>query len=327
MRDYRIWPRTKVADWFHILSDPSREELEEMIKVGQRVTWPKAGHILIYFTAAYGFPQLHIIENRFKLEREITRGRQSVRPRSRDRPVQDAVVQRQVRPSEATPSLQQGPLGVGTSSPPHLAIESDAEAAFAKGSPRFFKRHHHHSSPASPHDKLTSTPTSDHFYKSPDPLASVDGRQRWATTLLDSGSAHSREAGATHGPRVAIASSNHTSTRTPSPSPPAVTSQSPSLFTRLQRRSFASLPSAFSNFRKSDASVQNRVPDDGTWSSDSSSSDYPLDEAGSRLRHSPLPLDLNGGHGRNSSEEHGNADDGLRDDVVVDDDSPPQQDK
>lgn len=45
--DHRIWPRTKVADWFHILSDPSREELGEMIKVGQRVTWPKVGDFLM----------------------------------------------------------------------------------------------------------------------------------------------------------------------------------------------------------------------------------------------------------------------------------------
>lgn len=45
---YRIWPRTKVADWFHILSDPTREDLEEMMKVGQKVTWPKAGHSRIY---------------------------------------------------------------------------------------------------------------------------------------------------------------------------------------------------------------------------------------------------------------------------------------
>jgi len=28
-------------DWFRILSDPDRQELDRMIKVGQLVTWPK----------------------------------------------------------------------------------------------------------------------------------------------------------------------------------------------------------------------------------------------------------------------------------------------
>lgn len=229
------------------------------------------------------------------------------------------MVQRQVRSSEVTTSLQHGISRAGISFPSQLAIESDAEAAFAKGSSRFFKRCHHHGSPTSPADKPTSAPTSDHSSKSTDPLASIEGRQIWPAALLDSGTAHSREAGATHGPRAIVTSSNHISTRTSSPSSPAMSPQSSSFFTRLQRRSFASLPSAFSNFGKSDASVQSRVPDDGTWSSDSSCSDYPLDDAGSRLRHSPLPLNPNERNNQLSSEETGNADDGLRDDVVEED--------
>lgn len=36
-----IWPRTRLMDWFRILTDPDREELERMMAVGQLVTWPK----------------------------------------------------------------------------------------------------------------------------------------------------------------------------------------------------------------------------------------------------------------------------------------------
>ncbi|QRW01821.1 patatin-like phospholipase protein [Ceratobasidium sp. AG-Ba] len=58
-----IWPRTRLKDWFNILSDPDEQELERMMVVGQRVTWPK----------------LHLIENRVRIEREIYRGRKALR--------------------------------------------------------------------------------------------------------------------------------------------------------------------------------------------------------------------------------------------------------
>ncbi|TIA98977.1 hypothetical protein E3P77_03727 [Wallemia ichthyophaga] len=58
-----IWPRTRFLDWIHILSDPDRPELKRMMKMGQLATWPK----------------LHIVENRFKIEREILKGRHMVR--------------------------------------------------------------------------------------------------------------------------------------------------------------------------------------------------------------------------------------------------------
>lgn len=54
-----IWPRSRrespscrteelalmrwaVLDWVHILTDPDRDELARMMRVGQSVTWPKA---------------------------------------------------------------------------------------------------------------------------------------------------------------------------------------------------------------------------------------------------------------------------------------------
>lgn len=71
-------------------------------------------------------------------------------------------------------------------------------------------------------------------------------------------------------------------------------------------------------------SIQRGVPDDGTWSSDSSSSDYPLDESVTRLPHSSTPPDTNEHPDRISSDDKGNVDDGLRDDAV--DDYYPEQD-
>ncbi|KAJ3555830.1 hypothetical protein NM688_g2363 [Phlebia brevispora] len=58
-----IWPRTRFRDWVRILSDPDVPELDRMMRVGQLVTWPK----------------LHMIENRYRLEKQIYRGRQAVR--------------------------------------------------------------------------------------------------------------------------------------------------------------------------------------------------------------------------------------------------------
>ncbi|KAF9247074.1 patatin-domain-containing protein [Melanogaster broomeanus] len=75
-----IWPKTRLlvcafgiglrfdAEWLHrtgfrILSDPDPAELERMIRVGEMVTWPK----------------LHMIENRYRIEKQILFGRQAVR--------------------------------------------------------------------------------------------------------------------------------------------------------------------------------------------------------------------------------------------------------
>lgn len=36
-----IWPKSRVWDWFRLLTDPDCDELARMIRVGQGVTWPK----------------------------------------------------------------------------------------------------------------------------------------------------------------------------------------------------------------------------------------------------------------------------------------------
>ncbi|CAB4415920.1 unnamed protein product [Rhizophagus irregularis] len=62
-----IWPKSKISDFFYILSDPDYERLDKMITTGQRVTWPK----------------LHMISNRLKIERAIQKGKDHVRREER----------------------------------------------------------------------------------------------------------------------------------------------------------------------------------------------------------------------------------------------------
>ncbi len=51
-----------------------------MMKVGERVTWPKVGSLLgTARDRANRTCQLHMIENRYRIEREIFRGRKAVR--------------------------------------------------------------------------------------------------------------------------------------------------------------------------------------------------------------------------------------------------------
>ncbi|KAL8729848.1 MAG: hypothetical protein Q9166_004489 [cf. Caloplaca sp. 2 TL-2023] len=53
-----IWPKSRISDFYYLLSDPSPERLAYMIRAGQRST----------------FPKLLFIENRMKIERLIEEG-------------------------------------------------------------------------------------------------------------------------------------------------------------------------------------------------------------------------------------------------------------
>ncbi|PCH41001.1 patatin-domain-containing protein [Wolfiporia cocos MD-104 SS10] len=136
-----IWPRTRFTarsnfiklltsyslfslhqDWIHILSDPDETELERMMHVGQLVTWPK----------------LHMIENRFRLEKQIFLGRQAVR-RAQQTRGQERVTQKiEAMPQERIPTPNTGtklPTGAGALLAPPvmespLPIDTDAEAAY-----------------------------------------------------------------------------------------------------------------------------------------------------------------------------------------------------
>ncbi|KAG0642015.1 acyl transferase/acyl hydrolase/lysophospholipase [Tuber brumale] len=58
-----IWPRTRVSDFWYILSDPTVERLRRMLEVGQRCT----------------FPKLEFVRNRLAVERAVERGRRATR--------------------------------------------------------------------------------------------------------------------------------------------------------------------------------------------------------------------------------------------------------
>jgi len=118
-----IWPRTRLWDWFRLLSDPDPPELERMMRIGQLVTWPK----------------LHMIENRMKIEKQIFLGRRAIRKVLRS-------TQSHIRPSES-PTQDDGipddihkhpSLSAGSDHP--LSVDTEVEAAFSRGSRWFFKK-------------------------------------------------------------------------------------------------------------------------------------------------------------------------------------------
>ncbi|KAI0092473.1 acyl transferase/acyl hydrolase/lysophospholipase [Irpex rosettiformis] len=112
-----IWPRTRFKDWINILSDPDVPELDRMIRVGQLVTWPK----------------LHIIENRYRVEKQIFLGRRAVRRAMRTRVQErlDKVTESQPQGKLPTPitdtklTVPQLALSQSTDSP--VPIDTDTE--------------------------------------------------------------------------------------------------------------------------------------------------------------------------------------------------------
>ncbi|KAG9054110.1 hypothetical protein FS842_006163 [Serendipita sp. 407] len=140
-----ILPKTRITDWLHILSDPSPPELEQMLRIGQQVTWPR----------------LHMIENRFRIERKIFRGRLYVKRASQVKgdktPLEgvsgpsNAAIRDVLSSTAVNHADTSSGGGVGHSdrmSKPflapvaleHIPVDSDAEAGFAAGSDRFFKK-------------------------------------------------------------------------------------------------------------------------------------------------------------------------------------------
>ncbi|KAF9515224.1 hypothetical protein BS47DRAFT_1316199 [Hydnum rufescens UP504] len=142
-----IHPRSRLKDFIRILSDPDRAEMERMQHAGELATWPK----------------LHMVENRFRIEREILRGRLTVRQatargrapsmEARDLPAadSDSVHARLQARVGHTPSPRPGSPAPYLNAPRrisdqydqdiHLAVESDAESGFASGSARFFRKY------------------------------------------------------------------------------------------------------------------------------------------------------------------------------------------
>jgi len=59
-----IWPKTRISDFWHILSDPSMHRLARMIRAGQLAAWPK----------------LKFVSNRLAIEKVIEEAREATRP-------------------------------------------------------------------------------------------------------------------------------------------------------------------------------------------------------------------------------------------------------
>jgi len=118
-----IWPRTRLKDWVNIMSDPDVPELDRMMRVGQLVTWPK----------------LHIIENRYRLEKQIFLGRQAVRRAMRTRAQERADRRAEAEPQDILPSPVTGTkltapqIALALSQDSPLPMDSDAEANYANG--------------------------------------------------------------------------------------------------------------------------------------------------------------------------------------------------
>uniref|UniRef100_A0A0W0FJR1 Patatin-like phospholipase domain-containing protein n=1 Tax=Moniliophthora roreri TaxID=221103 RepID=A0A0W0FJR1_MONRR len=117
-----IWPRTRLWDWFRILTDPDPVELERMMKVGSLVTWPK----------------LHMIGNRMRIERQIYQGRQFVRSALK---APAAHNYNHNGPGKSVLRLQPPPALDQV-----LSVDSDTERAFAAGTRRSFHIRRAHAS-------------------------------------------------------------------------------------------------------------------------------------------------------------------------------------
>lgn len=154
----------------------------------------------IFMSECSSLFKLHMIENRFRLEREIFRGRQSVRQlvgagrqEDMDLPAPDR--------DPSHPALEAG-LGAPTSSetspivsrggtlPPetqdHLAIESDAERGYTAGSQRFFRQSPRRQTGSKGERALDLSGSEDDHHEETgrDPLSSPVLRRRWASDLL-----------------------------------------------------------------------------------------------------------------------------------------------
>jgi len=244
-----IWPKTRVLDWFRILTDPDPKELERMIRVGESVTWPK----------------LHMIENRARIEKQILLGRQTVHKLYKDKSRGTSQEPRHMlHQLSIQDPLRSSPTAVSVS-PPHsgsdapLSVDTDAEAAFARSS-SFYKRGRGSINASPNRDGDKDFPKSSRrrrrAFEVLKPLEDEEGQAEDLDHLNVTGSP------ATHG----------LSTE----SPPS------GFFARLRANSLSTLTHPFSSFEqkvngKVDASTEFRP--EYIWSSESSSDDdYPPNE-------------------------------------------------
>lgn len=252
-----IWPRTRFADWMRILSDPDPAELQRLISSGQMATWPK----------------LHMIGNRSRIEKQILLGRQEVRKMLKPKPsrplnpldYRSALLTvpssdgHHARPNPVVKMPSQSPPSTSKERP--LALDTDAEDAFADGSSWYFRRGRRSPSPRAANGREL------------DPLISPAIRKKWASDLLDL---------PLPGPDTTSRHVEPSPTRQEEPSNPP---PSPSMFARFRGNSM----SFMNSFKGLSSAGRNSDADEtGVLDCHSSSSDDSWLETRSNFRmHSP----------------------------------------
>jgi hypothetical protein len=192
-----------------------------------------------------------MIENRFRLEKQVFLGRQVVRRslQARSRGISPARSDSRAtspRPeiSRNPPSYRTAALLVPTGSEPPLSVDTDAEEAFKE---KLFKRER--GSPASNSASLTPRANGTN---PPSPRARNLTRRRWATPIDDD----SQEF-------PTLAAERSATTSVPEQSPPSTSSNG--FFLRLRTQSFPSFKNPFLPLKSVDAAAEE------AWSSESSS--------------------------------------------------------
>lgn len=232
-----------------------------------------------------------MIENRFRLEREILRGRQAVRrsTQMRDR----------TAPSEEMSSLDPGntpdtsrgpPISpdsalIEQSEPGQNDTDTDLPFRYDARDGKLRLRYRHVNDTEEPNMDSSGTNTPAHLKSSHDPLRSHARRRVWTSHLLeDEGEAESvarsvQDYGfGSPDPPIPLP--------TPGTSPTASFLHLPHLRTggllrKLRPKSFPSFPSPFQSFRKLNReSIAPEQGADDAWSSDSSDLEDDLDEGG-----------------------------------------------
>lgn len=204
-------------------------------------------------------PKLRIIENRYRIERQIVLGRQAVRRATRrvraNRTPADTDV---VINDSTTPKPLQGTRLPGTSTTiePPLAMDTDTEQAFAdNGTAWYYRRGRPIVNDAV--ESGMSTPADAGYTNTTDPLRSPVLRRKWTSDLLEE-------------------DIPTTPDRSPTPQHASGSAQS-TFFTKLRQKSVTALTIPFSSPLRSSRVVRSKEPSpdrhEPPWSSDSSSED------------------------------------------------------
>ena len=217
-----------------------------------------------------------MIENRHRIESEVLLGRQAVRRALQNKERSREVAKPQPgpvpQPIAGTQPSQDGTDTTGpvpTTSEAPMSMDTDAEDAFKKGSPWFFKRDTSKSGSSTPRHTGTEMKDSRHA-NGVASQPSLTWRNSWSSSLFRR---HSTEdPPATSQQTVTEPTQQSEETASQNAMPPS----SPSIFGRIRRRS--TLSPSFSSLRRAVAGVGSRPTSEygagdaqGSWSSDSSS--------------------------------------------------------